>query len=148
MSVGCGCYLYLVEFCCNWLLGRMLLKWVLFLSYKTWAENSSSCCSISVGPITLTVDPQNKSIWIIFYPAATAPKRAVILYSGTWRLKSLLQLEVSDFLTCPPAEQSKAQVQRSFDVHVASLFHQSRVVKYSNTKAEVTVGKQGKNVSP
>lgn len=102
---------------------------VLKLQNSSW--NSSNCCFISVCPIILTADPLNQSIWIIFYPAATAPKRRVILYSGTWRLKSLLQLEVLDFLTHPPAEQSTST--KTFWC-ACSFSIPSWVVKYSNSQ--------------
>lgn len=108
---------------------------VLQLQDLSW--NSSNCSFISMCPVILTVDLLNHSIRIIFCLTATAQKRRVILYSGTWRSKSLLQLEVLGFLTQPSAQQNKAQVQRHFDiwVHVASLVNQRWVVKYSDSQS-------------
>lgn len=77
---------------------------VLKLQNLSW---SSFSCFISMCPITCSEDLLNHSIKIIFCPAATAPKRRVILYAGTWRLNSLLLLEVLGFLAQPPAQQTK-----------------------------------------
>lgn len=129
-----------MEFCCKYdYQEECLQKWLVkmhFLSFRTWAE-ASNCFSISMGPVMLTVNLLNYSIWIIFCLSATAPKTRVILYSNAWRLKSLLQLELVGILIHPPAQRKKTQVQRHFDiwVHVASLFSQRRVAKYSGSQS-------------
>lgn len=146
--MGYSCYLFSGVLLELWLSGRMFAK-VTCESAVPKLQNlgwNSATCFISTCPVILTVGLLNHSIWIIFCLAATAPKRRVILYSGTWRFKSLLRLEVLGFLTQLPAQQNKAQVRRRFGVwvRVASILNLRWVVKWSDSQSRRSrVGRAG-----